>query len=582
MNKTVTINISGIIFHIEEDAYEKLGNYLRTVRSRFSEEDGRDDIMADIESRIAEILNERVGPSKQVVLMSDVDHVIALMGEPEVISEQGENAENRAGSKSTAEEARVDDGPTRRRRLYRDPEDRVIGGVCSGMGYYFDIDPIWFRIGFVAVFFLFGTGVLFYILLLIIIPKAETTAEKLEMRREPVDLNNISKTVREEFGEFKKRAEDFGQEAKRYGKRWKDESKQHWRRRDRISNGFEDFFHAAFNVISRIFAFVLLAVGIFFLIALITSTFSLTDFGNLPFGENVSSFFPDRFHYYLGLTCFFIVLGIPTIMMIYKGIRMIFRIKRNDKIVGIAALSIWVLGIIGAVFAGISVGKGFREEATIHEYLPIADAKMDTLYMRVNIDRDMENSDYHSKWNRKYRYEHRWKWVSANGDVVKFGDVDLNIIPSDVDSFQLVIYKTAHGTDKREALTRAKAITYNIAQKDSLLIFNSYYTIGKEQWKAQDIRMELLVPKNKVIYLGETMRGLLNDIDNTSNTYDEDMVDRRWKMTSQGLECVDCAGLDVLEHKYNDGDDSHSQYWQDRARIERDRRTIDSIMNLKR
>jgi phage shock protein PspC (stress-responsive transcriptional regulator) len=579
MNKTVTINISGIIFHIEEDAYEKLGNYLRTVRSRFSEEDGRDDIMADIESRIAEILNERVGPSKQVVLMIDVAYVIELMGEPEVISDQEEKTENRSGNKTT-EEPRPDDGPARRRRLYRDPEDRVIGGVCSGMGYYFDVDPIWFRIGFVAVFFLFGTGILFYILLLIIIPKAETTAEKLEMRREPVDLNNISKTVREEFDGFKKRAEDFGQEAKRYGKRWRDESKRHWRRRDRVSNSFEDFFHGVFNVIGRIFAFTLIAVGLFFLIALITSTFSLTDFGNLPFGDNVSSFFPDRFHYYMGLTCFFIVFGIPTIMMIYKGIRMVFRVKRNDRIVGIVALTIWVLGITGAIFAGISVGKGFREETTIHEYFAINNPKTDTLYLRVNIDRDMENSDYHSKWNRQYRYEHRWKWVSSNGGEVKFGDIDLNIIPSDVDSFQLVIYKTAHGTDKREALARAKAITYNITQKDSLLVFNSYYTIGKEKWKAQDIRMELLVPKNKVIYLGETMRGLLNDIDNTSNTYDGDMVDRRWKMTSQGLECVDCAGLDV-EKKYNNGD-THKHVWQDRDQIEKDRRVIDSINNLGR
>lgn len=537
MNKTVTINISGIIFHIEEDAYEKLGIYLRTVRSRFSEEDGRDDIMADIESRIAEILNERVGPSKQVVLMADVDHVIALMGEPEVISDQ----EEKAGAGTTTEEPNYDE-PVRRRRLYRDPEDRVIGGVCSGMGYYFDVDPIWFRIGFVAVFFLFGTGILFYILLLIIIPKAETTAEKLEMRREPVDLNNISKTVREEFGEFKKRAENFGNEAKQYGRRMRQESK-HWRRRDRVSNSFEDFFHTVFNVIGRIFAFALIAVGLFFLIALITSTFSLTDFGNLPFGENVSSFFPDRFNYYLGLTCFFIVFGIPTIMMIYKGIRMVFRIKRNDRIVGISALTIWVLGIIGAVFAGVSVGKGFREEATIHEYFPINNAKMDTLYMKVDIDRDMINGTYHSKWNHKHRYEHRWKWVSSNGSEVKFGDIDLNIIRSDVDSFQLVIYKTAHGLDTREALTRAKAITYTITQKDSLLIFNSFYTLGKEHWKAQDVRMELLVPKNKVIYLGETMSGLINDIDNTTNTFDLDMVDRRWKMTQIGLECVDCAGL---------------------------------------
>jgi phage shock protein PspC (stress-responsive transcriptional regulator) len=575
MNKTVTINISGIIFHIEEDAYEKLGNYLRTVRSRFSEEDGRDDIMADIESRIAEILNDRVGPSKQVVLMADVDYVISLMGEPEAISDN----EEKPGSKTTTEEAREEDEPTRRRRLYRDTDDRVIGGVCSGLGYYFDIDPIWFRIGFVAIFFAFGTGVLFYILLLIIIPKAETTAEKLEMRREPVDVNNISKTVREEFDGFKKRAEDFGQEAKRYGKKWKEESK-HWRRRDRVSNSFEDFFHGVFHIIGRIFAFALLIVGIFFLIALITSTFSLTDFGNLPFGESVSSFFPDRFHYYMGLTCFFIVLGVPTIMMIYKGIRMIFRIKRNDKIIGLTALAIWVVGIIGAVFAGISIGKGFREEASIHEYFPLKNAKTDTLYLKVNVDHDMENSDYYSSWNRRHHFASRRKAFSYNGGEVKFGEFDLRIIPTDADSFQIIVYKEACGTDKREALNRAKAITYTITQKDSLISFNPYYTIGKEHWKAQDVRIELLVPKNKVIYLGETMTGLLNDIDNTSHTLDEDMVDRRWKMTDKGLACIDCAGLDAKRKSDEYNNDDHYD-WQDREQIEKDKRLIDSLNHAK-
>lgn len=141
MNKTVTINISGIIFHIEEDAYEKLGTYLKTVRSRFSEEDGRDEIMTDIESRIAEILNERVGPSKQVVLMADVDHVISLMGEPEAISDK----EGKTETNSEKEDSRNEGREYRRRRLYRDTDDKVIGGVCSGMGYYFDVDPIWFR-----------------------------------------------------------------------------------------------------------------------------------------------------------------------------------------------------------------------------------------------------------------------------------------------------------------------------------------------------------------------------------------------------------------------------------------------------
>lgn len=556
MNKTVTINISGIIFHIEEDAYEKLGNYLRTVRSRFSEEDGRDDIMADIESRIAEILNERVGPSKQVVLMTDVDHVIALMGEPELISEQDEKKDN--GSSSSAENAGYEPRAGRR-RLYRDTDDKVIGGVCSGLGYYFDIDPIWLRIGFAVSFFVFGTGLLFYFLLVIIIPKAETTAEKLEMRREPVDLNNISKTVKEEFGEFKKRAQNFGHEAKQYGKKWKDETKD-WRRRNNMRGSVEDFFHGVFNIIGRIFAFGLLALGILFLIALITSTFSLTDFGNLSFGEHVSSFFPDSFSYYMGLTCFFVVLGIPIIMMIYKGIRLVFRIKTQDRIVGIIALVIWIIGVTGAIFSGISIGKGFREESSVHEYFPLKNAKTDTIFLKVTPDPEMENRDYHSSWNQRHHFSNRRKSFSSNGGDVKFGDFDLRILPTDADSFQLLVYKEACGSDKREAMSRAKAIRYTITQTDSLITFNPYFTLGPGQnWKAQDIRLELLVPKNKVIYLSESMTGLIYDVENTTNTLDVDMVDRRWKMTSRGLECVDCAGLDAKRTDKHESEDEQIQ-----------------------
>jgi phage shock protein PspC (stress-responsive transcriptional regulator) len=543
MNKTVNINISGIIFHIEEDAYEKLGNYLKTVRSRFSEEDGRDEIMTDIESRIAEILNERVGPSKQVVLMADVDHVISLMGEPEAISDKGEQQESNSSKDYSGNEGRT----YARRRLYRDTDDKIVGGVCSGLGYYFDVDPMWVRLGFAVIFFAFGTGILFYILLMIIIPKAETTAEKLEMRREPVDVNHISKTVKDEFEGFKKRAEDFGQEAKRYGQKWRDESRG-WRKKNRVRGGFEDFFSGVFHIIGRVFAFALIALGIFFLIGIITSTFSLTDFGNLPFGDNVSSLFPDRYHYYLGITCFFIILGVPTLMMIYKGIRMVFRITTRDRAIGISALIIWILGITGGVFAGISLGKGFREEVSVHEYFPLKNPKADTLYLKVNIDHDMENPDYHSRSNHRYHYMNRWKAISVDGSELKLGFPGLQIVPSDIDSIQLVVFKIARGFDKREAQDRAKGIVYTIQQKDSLITFNSFFTLGKDQhWRAQDVRIELRVPRNKVLFLSSSMSGILKDVDNLSNTLDEDMVDRRWKMTDKGLQCIDCSGLDVPE-----------------------------------
>lgn len=543
MNKTVTINISGIIFHIEEDAYDKLGNYLGTVRNRFSEEDGRDEIMSDIESRIAEILNERVGPSKQVVLMHDVDHVISLMGEPDAISDKEEKTENN----SAKEEKPYERGPNGRRRLYRDTDDKVFGGVCSGLGYYFDLDPIWIRLGFVAIFFAFGTGILFYILLLIIMPKAETTSEKLEMRGEPIDVNNISKTVKEEFDGFKKRAKDFGNEAKQYGKRWKDESRD-WTRRNRVRGGFEEFFHGVFHVIGRILGFALLIFGIFFLIGLLTSTFSLSNFGPAIFGDTISSFFPDGLHYTLAIISFLLVFGIPILMMIYKGIRIIFRIKRSDRAVGISALVLWIIGIAFGIFSGMSVGRGFTEKETVHETFLLKNPHRDTLYLNVNVDPDMENEDYHTKYNHKYHFEKRWKAVSINGSTAKFGYPQLQIIPTEGDSIELVVFKHACGREKKEAMERARSIDYLITQKDSLLTFNSFFTLGPNQsWRAQSVRMELRVPIGTVIFLSGKMAGILDDVENTSNALDEEMGDRRWRMTEKGLDCIDCAGLEISE-----------------------------------
>src|SRR5690606_34167516 len=145
MNKTVTVNIGGMVFHIEELAYDKLKNYLQTIRSHFSVSDGRDEIIEDIESRIAEILLQILGKSRQVVTSEDVDQVMSVMGKPEDFA----GADDAAGSTSqTTGDATVTEA-TIKRRLYRDPDERVIAGVCSGMGHYFGIDAVWLRILFI-------------------------------------------------------------------------------------------------------------------------------------------------------------------------------------------------------------------------------------------------------------------------------------------------------------------------------------------------------------------------------------------------------------------------------------------------
>lgn len=544
MNKTVTINISGIIFHIEEDAYERLLGYLNSIRKRFSAEEGRDEIMMDIESRIAEILGERVGPSKQVVVMADVDHVISLMGEPETISEgaeagKDEEKEKEQQKQDEEEEPRLD----RRRRIFRDPDDKVIGGVCSGIGYYFDVDPVWIRIGFVAFSLVFFSGVLFYLLLLVIVPKAETTAEKLEMRREPVDVNNISRTIREEFEGVKRRAEEFGREAKERGKRWKKESKA-WRRSSYARGQVEDFFHSVFRVFSKIFATMLIIFGILFLVGLLTSTFTLSSFGPRMISDSFRNLFSDGMHYGIAITALLLVFGIPVVMMIYKGIRLLFGIRRPDKYVGLVALILWIVGIIfGSISVANAIGS-LSEGATVEEKVPLPFKAGDTINIVVDIDPSMLNEDYHSAFNQEHHYARQYHGVSMNDSDFKIGYPKLHIVPSLTDSVGLIVYKSARGRDIREAAANARDINYRITLKGNTVTFSNYYSVtGVAKWRMQQVNSELRVPENTVIYFHSSTEDLLEDISNTSHAISSDLTDRRWKMTRNGLQCIDCDGL---------------------------------------
>jgi phage shock protein PspC (stress-responsive transcriptional regulator) len=204
MKKTVSVNISGLFFHIDEDAYDRLNRYLAGIKRYFAKEEGRDEIISDIESRIAELLQKRLTGSRQVVNLTDVDEVVKLMGEP-IEMESG----------STVPPANEANYTYRRpRRLFRDPENKMIAGVASGMSAYFNLDPVWMRLLFVISIFLSGAGIIAYIILWIIVPEAITTADRLEMRGEPVNISNIEKSIKEEFGNVKDRFNKFADSAK--------------------------------------------------------------------------------------------------------------------------------------------------------------------------------------------------------------------------------------------------------------------------------------------------------------------------------------------------------------------------------
>jgi len=191
MKKTFSVNLGNQVYYIDDDAYQRLQEYLNRIEGYFSDQKEREEIMNDIELRISELFNERLGAGKQVITLKDVETMIAVMGDPRVIS--GKDEEPRF-----SRERRT--GP---RRIYRDPDDRVIGGVCSGLGAYLGIDPVIVRILFVL-FLIFGIGFLVYIILWIVVPEARTTAQKLEMRGDSVNVSNIGNYFKDEFENVKR------------------------------------------------------------------------------------------------------------------------------------------------------------------------------------------------------------------------------------------------------------------------------------------------------------------------------------------------------------------------------------------
>jgi len=198
MKKTFTINICGSVFYIEEDAYEVLQKYLITLKSHFGNTEEGKEILSDIESRIAEIFAERLSDKKNAVTMNMVNEVIETMGTPESFEESENSEEPYTGQVKN------------KRKLYRDPEQTIVAGVCGGLAVYFNMDPVIVRLITVLLFFFTsGAALLAYIVLWIVVPKAVNTAQRLEMRGEEVTVKNIEKFIKDEVDAVKESYQKF-------------------------------------------------------------------------------------------------------------------------------------------------------------------------------------------------------------------------------------------------------------------------------------------------------------------------------------------------------------------------------------
>ncbi len=549
MNRTITMNLSGIIFHIEEDAYDKLNKYLAAIKGYFANSESRDEIMSDIESRIAEMLQTKVSQTKQAVLMADVESVIAIMGKPEDFADESTTNQSNTSSNSHYNEKQPNTG---RRRVFRDPDEKMLGGVCSGVANYFDFDPIWLRGAFAISFFVFGTGFLLYIILWMIIPEAKTTAEKLEMRGEKVDVNNIGKAVTEEFDDFKKRMKGWENDVNNPENKAKVKKSAH-----RVGNFITELFQGTFKVVGKVFAVFLIVIGITFLVALLATLFGrgtisafnspgdAIHFSLYEFGDAV---LPNTISFELIVIGLILFIGIPLLSMVYSGIKYLFGFKEKNRIVKYTANILWLFGLAIMIYIGIQIGTDFTEHATAKQNITIAQPTNNTLYLDL---KPSSEEDVEDKYNR-HRKIHLGDWYIISKDEQKFrlGYPSFTIVASETNEFELVAVKSAEGFDKKEAANRAKNIEYAITQMDSTILFNSFFDIDAlDKLRGQELKLILKVPLNKVVFLSKRMEKIIYDIDNVNDTFDSDMVNRRWIMTTRGLECLDCNGLDnVIKH----------------------------------
>lgn len=510
MNKTLTANISGIVFHIDEKAYEILKNYLEAIKDLFNQFKDKEEIINDIEARIAEIFQERLKNNKQVISNEDVEQVIQMMGTPEDFTESETGA-------TPSEKASSVKG---RKRLYRDSDNKIIGGVCSGISANLDIDPIWIRLAFVIAFISWGFGLLLYLILWIIIPKARTTSEKLEMRGERINISNIEKSVKEEVENLKESINSF--------------SKKH----PRASNFFNQLVSSIGSILNyalrfaiKFFIIIIIFVAViilFFLFIALLGVLGITSF-SFPVSFQgapyiMHNLFDLRFS--LPSTALIILISIPLIALVFKGLQILLNIKARGRAVYLSLLGLWVIAFIFFTFGGIRLINAFSAKASIENKVPILQPSTKTLYINF-LDND-EDKKY-------YNFSMTWE-----KDTIKIQNLSLNVEKSNTDQFELIKVQSSRGSSKTEAHINAKNINYNIEQQDSMLLLNPEFILSKDsEYRGQSIELTLKVPVGKRIYLDEDVDDIFN-YHYTIGDCDElnDKKGKIWEMTEEGLKCI--------------------------------------------
>jgi phage shock protein PspC (stress-responsive transcriptional regulator) len=530
MNKTIIININGIVFHIEEDAYEILKNYMTDVQRHFLNSADSLEITTDIENRIAEMFNEiLLREGKQVVVLQDVKTVVEQMGSVEDFETEEE------GAKPNAQQAFT--YGTEPRRLFRDPDDHLVAGVCSGIANYFDFNPVWVRLLFAIALAFFGTGFILYIILWIVVPKAVTRADRMAMKGQKLDLQGFKNNFEEELNTVKGNLHNFHAEARPLIYKTRDFAGD-------IFGHFGNFLGGAGKVIGKLIAIALIAgafAGIIFLIVLVISAFV---YGNHRIG--IYHMFPfniaDQHVNNIFIVCAVLIAIIPLMAIILTLINFVFKGNVINRTAGSTLLMVWVVALSVVIYYTAKTSADFKEYASFSQTINIKPSADSTYYLKLNDIKFLTKED---SVRLRVKEDFRGRIILDDDDDNNMDmpdkNIEIHIEKSDVAQPVLVESFSARGSDYEDALYNARGTNYQFKQEGNVLKFNRRLEKQIDRlWRAQSLRLTLRVPLNSKVVIDDQVDRFVRDVSvrdcNEINKKDG-ASSAKFIMTDNGLQC---------------------------------------------
>ncbi len=511
MNKTTSISLGKLFFHIDEEAYRLLSEYLRKINQYLSNEESKEEIIADIEARIAELFTQHMKSDREVISVNDVNDVIAIMGQPEdyqVEDDEIPNHQPKSGTTST-------------KRLFRDPDNYYLGGVCGGLAQYLSIQVVWVRLLWV-VFSIFTQGVflLIYIILWIVTPRAKTTADKLSMKGEPVNFDNIERKVKEDFKYAKEKVGDFAKEHEPTTRKVVKESGE-------VLKSIGLIILKILGALLILFSsFSIIGLGIFFLSFGAFSSFDIFDMYS-------PDFFPFDAPKILQLILYCLISLVPLIILFQLGLFFLNPLKRSiSKKLLLTNLVLLLVSVATLSVLGVRLGMKEMHKGEVITSEVFAVQPNDTLVIKLMND-DKYNLDDHHNFKQT-------KLIKSQENLIYVSNqVNISLKVSTTDEFKVVWSKVASSYNIMDASDNASLINYEPSfTEENTVEIPTYFTAPEEVSKNNlKVNTKIFIPEQVIFKLNTQLYNQLNYSDKVRF---QKLKDHYVRLNERKFECVSC------------------------------------------